>query len=127
MNEYIFYTTEGITWPPNEDKDIDNGQILGFVEARNSSEAMDLLLKNNPWIVKTGFSKSEIMIKQVLTKEQSKDIQAIVDYNWDEEKKHYQECGNYPKNHINTKKINRRPGEKLNFSTPKCELFKQVL
>lgn len=79
MNEYIFYTTEGITLPPNEDEDIDNCQILGSVEARNSSEAMDLLLKNNPWIDETGFSKSEIMIKQVLKKEQSKGIQAIVD------------------------------------------------
>lgn len=100
MNEYIFYTTEGVTLPPNEDEDIDNCQILGFVEAKNSSEAMDLLLKNNPWIVEAGFSRREIMVKQVLTNEQIKDIQAIVDYNWTDEEKHYEECGEYPTNHI---------------------------
>lgn len=115
MNEYIFYTTEGMTLPPNEDKEIDNCQILGFIEAKNSSEAMDLLLENNPWIVEAGYSLSEIRVKQVLTKEQIKDIQAIVDYNWADEEKHYEECcecgecdeceeccecGEYPKDHI---------------------------
>lgn len=100
MNEYVFYTTEGITLAPNEDDDIDNCQLLGFVEAKNCSEAKDLLLENNPWIVEKGFSMSKIMVKQVLTKEQKEDIQIIVDYNWDDEKKHYLECGNYPKKHI---------------------------
>lgn len=100
MNEYIFYTTEGTTLAPIQDKDIDNCQILGFIEAKNSSEAKVILLENNPWIVEAGFSMSKIMVKQVLTKEQLKDIQTIVDYNWDDEKTHYQEWGNYPKNHI---------------------------
>ena len=100
MNEYIFYTTEGVTLPPYEDKGVNNCQLLGFVKAKNSSEAKDLLLKENPWIIETGFSISEILVKQVLTNEQIKDIQAIVYYCWDDEKKHYQECGNYPKNHI---------------------------
>ena len=101
MNEYIFYTTEGMTLPPNEDEEeIDNCQILGFVEAKNSSEAKDLLLENNPWIVEAGYSLSEIKIKQVLTKEQIKDIQAIVDYNFADEEKHYEECGDHPKEHI---------------------------
>lgn len=86
MNEYIFYTTEGITLPPNDYEDVDNCQILGFVEARNSSEAMDLLLKNNSWIVEKGFSKSKIMVKQVLTEEQEKALQAIDDYNCDGKK-----------------------------------------
>lgn len=100
MNEYIFYTTEGISFPPNKVEDVDNCQILGFVEAKNSSEAMDLLLKNNPWIAETGFSKNEIMVKQVLTNEQIKDIQAIVDYNWAYEEKHYEECGECTNKHI---------------------------
>lgn len=86
MNEYIFYTTEGITLPPNDYEDVDNCQILGFVEAINSSEAMDLLLKNNLWIVEKGFSKSKIMVKQVLTEEQGKALQAIDDYNCDGKK-----------------------------------------
>lgn len=57
---------------PNGDKDVDNCQILGFIRAKSYSEAMDLLLENNPWIIKAGFSKSEIMVKQVLTEEQKK-------------------------------------------------------
>ena len=74
MNEYIFYTTEGITLAPNQDEDVDNCQILGFIEAKTCTEAKELLLKNNPWIVEAGFSMNKIMVKQVLTKEQSKDI-----------------------------------------------------
>lgn len=69
MNEYVFYTTEGTTLPPDKDEDVDNCQILGFVEAKNNSEAMDLLLTNNPWIIEAGFSMREIMVKQVLTTE----------------------------------------------------------
>ncbi len=108
MNEYIFYTTEGITLSPNGDKDVDNCQILGFIRAKSYSEAMDLLLENNPWIIKAGFSKSEIMVKQVLTEEQKKDIQSIVDYSWRDEERHYEEwygeceeeCGENRKDHI---------------------------
>lgn len=100
MNEYVFYTTEGTTLPPDKDEDVDNCQILGFVEAKNNSEAMDLLLTNNPWIIETGFSMREIMVKQVLTTEQIKDIQTIVDYNWTGEEKHYEEYCEYPKKHI---------------------------
>lgn len=69
MNEYIFYTTEGATLAPNQNVEVDNCQILGFVEAKNISEAKDLLLADNPWIVKAGFSTSMIRVKQVLTKE----------------------------------------------------------
>lgn len=100
MNEYVFYTTEGLTLPPNEDEDVDNCQVLGFVEAMSSSEAKRLLLKNNPWIVKAGFSMGKIMVRQVLTNEQIKDIQAIVDYNWADEEKHYEECGEDVEEHI---------------------------
>lgn len=99
MNKYIFYTTEGITLSP-KNEDIENCQILGFIEAKDCSEAMNLLLENNPWIIETGFSMSEIMVKQVLTTEQIKDIQTIVDYNWADEEKHYEEYGEFPKNHI---------------------------
>lgn len=67
MNEYVFYTTEGVTLPSKEDKVVDNCQILGFVKAKNISEAKDLLLEDNPWIVETGFSISEILVRQVLT------------------------------------------------------------
>ena len=64
MNEYVFYTTEGVTLPPKGDEVVDNCQILGFVKAKNISEAKDLLLEDNPWIVETGFSISETSIDE---------------------------------------------------------------
>uniref|UniRef100_UPI004025B275 hypothetical protein n=1 Tax=Alloprevotella sp. TaxID=1872471 RepID=UPI004025B275 len=67
MNEYIFYTTEGTTLAPNQDIDIENCQILGFVNASNLSNAKKLLLQENPWIVKANFSIDKIMARQVLT------------------------------------------------------------
>lgn len=67
MNEYIFYTTEGTTLAPNQDIDIENCQILGFVNASNLSNAKKLLLQENPWIVKANFSIDKIMVRQVLT------------------------------------------------------------
>lgn len=67
MNEYIFYTTEGTTLAPNQDFDIENCQILGFVNASNLSDARQQLLQENPWIVKANFSIGKIMVKQVFT------------------------------------------------------------
>ena len=66
MNEYLFYTTEGFTIAPNTEEEVDNCQILGFVKARSLAEAKNLLLQDNPWIVKAGFSVSEILVKQVV-------------------------------------------------------------
>lgn len=100
MNEYIFYTAEGISLAPNQNVEIDNCQVLGFVEAKNLSEAKNLLLQDNPWITKADFSMSKIMVKQVLTMKQKEDIRAIVDYNWDNEKRYYQKWGDYTKDHI---------------------------
>lgn len=36
MNEYIFYTAEGISLAPNQNVEIDNCQVLGFVEAKKT-------------------------------------------------------------------------------------------
>lgn len=100
MNEYIFYTTEGITLAPNQNEEVENCQVLGIVEAKNVSKAKDLLLQKNPWITKSDFTMDKIMVKQVLTIEQKKDIQTIVEYNWSDEERDYQECGDNPRNHI---------------------------
>jgi len=100
MNEYIFYTTEGITLAPNKNEEVENCQVLGIVEAKNVSKAKDLLLQKNPWITKSDFTMDKIMVKQVLTIEQKKDIQTIVEYNWSDEERDYQECGDNPRNHI---------------------------
>ena len=79
MNEYILYTTEGSTLAPNQNVDVDNCQILGFVKAENSSEAKDLLIENNPWVVEAGFSENNIVVRQILTMEWELDS---VDERW---------------------------------------------
>ena len=56
MNEYIFYTTEGHTTSPN-DSDVENCQMLGRAYGKNIDEAQANLLKDNPWIIETGFDE----------------------------------------------------------------------
>ena len=100
MNEYICYTVEGETLAPNQNLDINNCQVLGFIKAKTLSKAKEMLLQENPWIVKAKFSIGKIQVKQVLTKEQIEDIQSIVDYNWNDEEKNCQEFGNNHKKYI---------------------------
>lgn len=94
MNKYIFYTTEGHTDAPNENVEVENCQVLGFAKGRNAQEAQTILLKENPWIIEAGFDPIEFIVKQVLTEEQMQYINTIVDYLWDEEKRHYEESFN---------------------------------
>ena len=67
MNEYIFYTSEGLTYPPGEDKAVENCQVLGRTCGNSEIEAREELIKQNPWILKSGFSINEIIGKQLLT------------------------------------------------------------
>ncbi len=98
MSEYIFYTTEGFTQDPNGN-DVENCQVLGRVFGRNEDEAIYNLLKENPWIKEAGFGMTDLIINQLLTEEQKADIKAVVDYLWEDERKHFQES-HYSKNHI---------------------------
>lgn len=79
MNQYIFFTTEGTTFPPKEGKDVDNCQLLGRAKGKTSEEAKSNLLKANPWIEDSGFDSDCIIAEQILTKEQRKDIQTLVE------------------------------------------------
>ena len=45
MNEYIFYTTEGYTYPPKEDMEIENCQVLGRAYGETAKEAKVNLLQ----------------------------------------------------------------------------------
>lgn len=67
MNEYIFYTAEGYTYAPNEDKEIENFQVLGFAMGNNEEEARNQLLVDNPWIKECGFDIDETYCKQLLS------------------------------------------------------------
>ena len=80
MNEYIFYTDEGFTIAPNENFDVENCQVLGRANGNNDEEALQNLVKANPWISDAGFSTSDIFKRQILTDEQRNDIHALLDY-----------------------------------------------
>lgn len=65
MDEYIFYTTEGVTLAPNQVV-INNCQVLGFAQASSLKAAKELLLRGNPWIVENGFAVNEIKGKRIV-------------------------------------------------------------
>ncbi len=64
-NQYVFFTEEGYTIAPNNDT-LDSYQILGFEAGETPSDAMSLLLDNNPWISGSGFDVSKVQYRIVL-------------------------------------------------------------
>lgn len=90
MKEFIFYTFQGYTESPLEEP-VENIQVLGFEKGRSSEEANKSLLNKRPWIIESGFDEQEIIHKQLLDNNTKDLIKALIDYNWDEEKKHYEE------------------------------------
>lgn len=99
MNEYIFYTVEGYTYPPREDKDVENCQVLGRALGKNEKEAKTQLEEKSPWIKDCGFDINEAICKQVLTENNKRDINMVLKYLMEEEFRHYEESGE-PENHI---------------------------
>lgn len=59
MNTYLFYTDEGYTVAPNNNK-LDSLQILGIEDGKTKDETLIKLFSNNEWIKKENFSKSRI-------------------------------------------------------------------
>lgn len=99
MNEYIFYTPEGYTYPPKEDKEVENCQLLGRICGNNQEDARKQLTSNSPWIEECGFDINEAIAKQILTETNKEDIMTLVEYLWEDEECHFKEVG-MPKNHI---------------------------
>lgn len=97
MKQYIFYTFEGIAQSPIGET-VENMQILGFSSGKNKNAAKVQLLKDNKWIVESGFSEQEIQSRQVVDEKLKELIKKIILYSWDTEKRHYEE--NPEKNHI---------------------------
>lgn len=56
ISNYIFLTNEGHTYQPNMG-DIENSQLIGIAKGKNSYNAFQNLLKENPYILKTSFNK----------------------------------------------------------------------
>ncbi|MEE0118791.1 MAG: hypothetical protein U0I09_04300 [Bacteroidaceae bacterium] len=67
MNEYIIYTAEGLTYPPREDKEVENCQVLGRACGTSEIEARDNLIKQSPWILECGFDIQDTICKQLVT------------------------------------------------------------
>lgn len=65
VKEYIIYTPEGVTIAPNEECLVENCQVLGCVLGENPADAVDVLLRENSWIIKAGFSRDEFIVKQL--------------------------------------------------------------
>ena len=89
MNGYVFYTFEGYTESPTG-KECENIQLLGFEYGKNKYDAKKTLVKTRNWIEELDFDVEEIEAKQLLTEENKKDIKAIVEYLWQDEKRHFE-------------------------------------
>jgi len=60
MKNYIFITSEGYTYSPNNtgsEQDIENCQVLGFEKANNAEEAFRNLKINNSFLNDLGFNE----------------------------------------------------------------------
>lgn len=69
MAKYIFYTDEGYTVAPNG-QELESYQILGFENGKTLQDAMEELLKNNPWIIDANFDLEKIRHKKILSSEE---------------------------------------------------------
>jgi hypothetical protein len=98
MAKFILYTDEGYTISPSG-QELESLQILGFEEAKNIKDGIQLLLENNPWIDKSGFKTESIKSHIILDKNSLSEIKSLIDYLYENEKKHFEESDN-PENHI---------------------------
>lgn len=98
--KYIFYTEEGHC-ENNDGEVIENFQILGTSNGNNLKQAYKNLLKENEWIVKSGFKETHIFGKMIMPDDIKESLEIIIKYLWNDEKKHYEESVKKDKdNHI---------------------------
>lgn len=60
FKNYIFLTTEGMTFQENSDSiepDIENLQVMGFAKGKNSYEAFRKLIEENSYLLNTSFDE----------------------------------------------------------------------
>lgn len=98
MNEYLIFTTEGFTESP-DNIEVENCQLLGRVTAESKDYAKRNLKKEHAWLEEIGFDVDDVIVEQVFTKENKKDLKQLLDYLWKDEEKHFEES-NYPQDHI---------------------------
>lgn len=91
MAKYIFYTDEGTTTAPNGD-DVENLQVIGIEDGKSQKEATKNLLKNNRLIKEMEFDEDRFRCFVVLKPEVIHDLEKILEYLWEDEEKHFEEC-----------------------------------
>ena len=60
MKKFIFITSEGFTFQPGSEDyepDIENMQVIGFGEGDTVDNAVDNMIKENPYLKDTKFNK----------------------------------------------------------------------
>ncbi|MBO4640807.1 MAG: hypothetical protein J5710_13735 [Treponema sp.] len=90
MNEYVFYTFEGYTESPTG-KECKNIQLLGFESGMTKKDAKKNLIEKRNWIKELDFDVNEIESKQLLSYENKQDINTIIEYLWQDEKRNFEE------------------------------------
>ena len=91
MNEYLFYICEGYTYPPEDDKEVENCQLLGSACGIDVLDARNHLEKSCPWIKDCGFHIEESLSKQIFTDDMKQDIRTVINYLMNNEFKQYHE------------------------------------
>ena len=97
MKNFVFYTYEGYTKSPTGET-VENIQLLGFESGINEVFAKEKLISECRWIEEKGFDKYKIEAKQLLDDDLKDLIKRLINYNWESERKHYEEDPN--SNHI---------------------------
>lgn len=65
MKNYIILTNQGFTESP-KNQEIENQQVLGYINSDSEYEVIEKFVKENPWILEKGFSKNEMIVRELL-------------------------------------------------------------
>lgn len=70
MKKFIILTSEGSTTAPNQFVEVNNLQVLGFVEnVQDENQAIIEFVKENEWIIEAEFNVAEFIVYQVILNE----------------------------------------------------------
>lgn len=64
MNKYVIYTAQGYCEDP-DGNEVDNYQILGWIQANDKKEAVEKFLNDNSWVSEKGYDKHGFVAQQL--------------------------------------------------------------
>jgi len=94
MNKYVFYIDDECNKSSKNNK-CENIQFLGIEKGKSQFEAKQKLISEK----KLNFEESTIKSKQLFSEDNKKEIKTVIEYLWEDEKKHFEE-NDCPSNHI---------------------------